>query len=103
VKVNRRSSSSDITAKFNEENVHSVFKRTVQGLPLLLMLSTDSVAEYLAQTSITVDFGIFNAYPIFLPEYPYSKINLFPLSLIATLTALAVKFSTTRKHCKILT
>ena len=30
VKVNRRSSSSDITAKFNEENVHSVFKRTVQ-------------------------------------------------------------------------
>jgi hypothetical protein len=32
-----------------------------------------------------------------------SKINLFPLSPIATLTALAVKFSTTRKHCKILT
>ena len=30
VKVNRRSSSSDITAKFNEENVNSVSKRTVQ-------------------------------------------------------------------------
>jgi hypothetical protein len=27
-----------------------------------------------------------------------SKINLFPLSPIATLTALAVKFSTTKKH-----
>jgi hypothetical protein len=35
------------------------------------MLSTDLVAEYFAQTSITVDFGIFNAFPIFLPEYPY--------------------------------
>ena len=32
-----------------------------------------------------------------------SKINLFPLSPIATLTALAVKFPTTKKHCKILT
>ena len=32
-----------------------------------------------------------------------SKINLFPLSPIATLTALAVKCSTTKKHCKILT
>jgi hypothetical protein len=32
-----------------------------------------------------------------------SKINLFPLSPIATLTAMAVKFSTTKKHCKILT
>jgi transposase len=30
VKVNRRSSLSDITAKFNEENVNSVSKRTVQ-------------------------------------------------------------------------
>ena len=32
-----------------------------------------------------------------------TKINMFPLSPIATLTALAVKFSTTKKHCKILT
>jgi hypothetical protein len=32
-----------------------------------------------------------------------SKINLFPLSPIGTLTALALKFSTTKKHCKILT
>jgi hypothetical protein len=32
-----------------------------------------------------------------------SKINLFPLSPIATLAALAVKFSTTKKHCKIVT
>ena len=32
-----------------------------------------------------------------------SKINLFPLSPIATLTALAVRFSTTNKHCQILT
>ena len=30
MKVNRRSSLSDITAKFNEENVNSVPKRTVQ-------------------------------------------------------------------------
>jgi hypothetical protein len=34
---------------------------------------------------------------------PYFKINLFPLSPIATLTALAVKFSTTKKHCKTVT
>jgi hypothetical protein len=32
-----------------------------------------------------------------------SKINIFPLSPIATLTALAVKLSTTKKHGKILT
>jgi hypothetical protein len=38
-----------------------------------------------------------------IPLLASGIINLFPLSPIATLTALAVKFSTTKKHCKILT
>ena len=46
------------------------------GLPLLFLFSTDLVAEYFAQTSITIDFGIFNAFPIFLRENPFPNISI---------------------------
>jgi hypothetical protein len=56
-----------------------------------------TMRNYLSETLMLIDIQITKKF------HHISKINLFPLSPIAKLTALAVKFSTTKKHCKILT
>ena len=89
-------------------SVHGVMIYLFLLFPSYLFLQNKMLLFYNGLRLLTKESMLLTSATFLIEKRSYkkfhhiSKFNLFPLSHIATLTTLAVKFSTT-KHCKILT